>query len=135
MSSQLITQLKKQHAELVKSFEDIKAAGVASAEGQKKLLATKSSLLAHLKIEDAQLYPVLKQAASKDPSIGQMMDRYLAEMDEISKVALAFFDKYAKGGSGMEFARDYGKLVGTLSTRLRSEENVLYKKFDEIVAG
>lgn len=36
MSSQLITQLKKQHAELVKSFEDIKAAGVASAEGQKK---------------------------------------------------------------------------------------------------
>lgn len=91
--------------------------------------------MAHLKIEDAQLYPVLKQAASKDPSIGQMMDRYLAEMDEISKVALAFFDKYAKGGSGMEFARDYGKLVGTLSTRLRSEENVLYKKFDEIVAG
>lgn len=132
--SGLITLLEKQHVDLISKLKTVKELGVTSEAGQKALLATKASLVAHLKIEDEELYPVLKKAAEEDASLKRMVDRYITEMEKITENTLQFFEKHSKGGSGMEFAKDYGRLVGAISTRMRSEENSLYKKYIEVVS-
>jgi hypothetical protein len=57
---------------------------------------------------------------------------FAKDMVVISMAAVEFFDKYSRGGDGLAFAKDFGRLYATLSQRISREENVLYKKFDEI---
>jgi hypothetical protein len=105
---------------------------VTSEEGKKKLILAKKSLLAHLKKEDEQLYPKLHKEADKSPDLKRTLELFAKDMDKISKDALRFFDKYSEGGSGIEFAKDFGSLVATLSQRIQKEERIIYQKFKEI---
>ena len=82
------------------------------------LLAAKSGLLAHLKKEDTQLYPVLNEAAESDANLKRTLDMLAKDMEGISKAALEFFEKYSEGGSGLEFTKDFGHLYATISLRI-----------------
>ncbi len=97
------------------------------------LMAAKGALLAHLAKEDKELYPTLNKVAETDAQLKSTLDFYAKDMDEISKSALAFFDKYSAGGSGLEFAKDLGSLFGNLASRVRKEESTLYLKYNELV--
>ncbi len=130
--SKLVEELKKEHTVIVKVLNKVKSLGITSIEGQKTLLAAKSGLLAHLKKEDEQLYPVLQTAAESNPNLKQTLDIFAKDMEEISQAALDFFEKYSTGGLGLEFAKDFGTLFATLSNRIRREERTLYSKFNEL---
>jgi len=132
--SKLVDELKKEHSIIVETLNKVRSLGITTEEGQNTLLAAKSGLLAHLKKEDEQLYPVLKNAAESDANLKRTLDLFAKDMDEISKAVLRFFDKYSKGGSGIEFAKDFGRLYGTLSQRISKEENIIYKRYDELTA-
>ncbi len=130
--SKLVEELKKDHSVIAETLQTVKKLGITASDGQNTLLAAKNGLLAHLKKEDEQLYPVLNNAAKSDANLKRNLDMFAKDMDTISKTALAFFDKYSSGGSGMEFARDYGKLFATLSQRISKEERVIYKEYDNL---
>lgn len=129
----LIEELKNDHGKIVEVLTKVKNLGTSSKEGQDTLSAAKEGLLAHLKKEDERLYPPLRRAAENSPSLKFTMDTFAKDMEDISKAALDFFGKYAKGGSGIEFAKDFGRLVGTLSIRIRNEENFLYAEYEKLM--
>lgn len=130
--SQLIATLTNQHKDLLEGFSEIKKLGVCSKEGQRKLLSLKDALVTHLNKEDRELYPILKRAAESDSDLKRMLDSYLIEMNQITKDVVQFFKKYSHGGEGLEFAKDYGRLVGILTRRTRKEELTIYKKFEAL---
>lgn len=110
----LISGFKKDHVVIMDTLNVVKRHGISSEEGKKGLKSVKDTLLAHLTKEDANLYPVLRKAAEKDENTKQMLDLFAKDMDEISNAAMRFFAKYASGGQGTEFARDFGGLYATL---------------------
>ena len=57
--ARLIEELKKDHAAIAALLDRVKDPNVTNSEAHKILLSAKASLLAHLKKEDVQLYPVL----------------------------------------------------------------------------
>ncbi len=130
--SKLVDELKKEHSVIAETLNNAKNLGITSEEGQKTLLAAKSGLLAHLKKEDEQLYSVLKNASESDANLKVTLNTFAKDMDEISKVALEFFDKYSTGGSGLEFAKDFGELFAIISKRIRREESIIFQKYDEL---
>jgi len=130
--SQLISELKKEHVVIAETLNKVKQIGITSAEGQNTLLAAKKGLVAHLKKEDDQLYAFLNKKAESDASLKRTLDAFVMDMEGITKAALEFFEKYSKGGSGLEFAKDFGRLYAVLSQRIYKEENVVYKKYDEL---
>ncbi len=130
--SKLIEELKKEHGVIASTLDKIRELKVTSKEGQKKLIDAKAGLLAHLEKEDKQLYPTLKSAAEKDANLKRMLDMFAQDMNGISQAALAFFENYTKGGSGIEFAKDFGRLFATLKQRISKEEGIIYKKFNEL---
>jgi len=132
--SPLVSKLKNEHALLVQTLADVQKLGIGTAEGKAKLMAAKTALLAHLNLEDSQLYPTLRRAAEADGALKTTLDIFARDMDGISKAALGFFDKYANGGSGTEFGKDYGLLHAALAQRIRKEENTLYPEYDRISA-
>ena len=130
--SKLIEELEKEHSVIAEALNQVKSLGISSEEGQNTLLAAKGGLLAHIKKEDEQLYPVLNNAAESDDTLQRTLDTFAEDMNEISKAAFEFFDKYSTGGSGIEFAKDFGRLFATLSQRIGREERILYQKYDEL---
>lgn len=129
----LIEDLKKEHAEIVDVLKEVKTLGIGSKEGKAKLLLAKDGLLSHLKKEDEQLYPVLKKEAEKNPELKRTLDIFAQEMEKISGVVLSFFGKYSGSApSGLEFAKDLGAIFTGLETRIRREENILYREYEKI---
>ena len=131
--SDLVEELKKEHLVITDSLNKVKNLGIASEEGQKTLVAVKSALLAHLHKEDERLYTVLYKAAVSDVNLKQSLDMFAKDMGNITKTALDFFEKYSKGGTTLEFAEDFGQLCAMLSSRISKEENILYKRYDELI--
>ncbi len=130
--SKLVEELKKEHIKMFETLNKVKSLGITSEEGRDALFGAKNGFSAHLKKEDEQLYPVLGNAAESDANLKQTLDIFAKDMGEISKVALEFFNKYLTSGSGIEFAKDFGRLFATLFQRMRREENVIYAKYNEL---
>lgn len=55
-------------------------------------------------------------------------------MVELGSRVLAFFDKYRDGGSGLEFAVDFGRMSARMQSRLHQEEAILYARFEEMAS-
>jgi len=125
----LIDELKNEHLQIAGTLNKVNTLGIYSAEGQSLLLESKNSLLSHLHREDLEIYPTLEEAAHNDPQLRRTLDVFAKDMDSISKMALEFFEKYSSGGSGLEFARDFGRLFSTIQMRIGREERILYEEY------
>ena len=128
----LIDELKKEHVTITATLEKINQKGIGSDECQTYLLKAKSLLLNHLAKEDRVFYPTLNEVAKNNEYIRRTLKSFADDMKEVSTLALNFFDKYATGGKGIEFAKDYGRLYSKLSMRIRKEETVLYTFYESL---
>ncbi|BCG46934.1 Hemerythrin domain protein [Citrifermentans bremense] len=132
--ARLIDELKKDHVEIDAMLAKVRDSKVTNQEAHKILIAAKGKLLAHLKKEDIQLYPVLNKAAVNDATLKRSVDFYAKDMQEITADAIAFFDKYSPADAAIdiEFARAFGRLYSILARRLRSEESTLYPAYEKL---
>ncbi|MCP5501710.1 MAG: hemerythrin domain-containing protein [Leptospiraceae bacterium] len=130
--SSLTEELKREHEIVVTNLAKVKQLGIASKEARKILFETKAALLAHLKKEDDRLYPPLINASHTDDDLGRIVESFIKDMQEVSVIVLDFFSKYQEESTGMEFAKDYGYLIAKLGSRIHREENILYKRYDEL---
>lgn len=131
--SLLIEELKKEHTEILATLNEVKKLGILSKEGQDKLMSLEVSLLAHLEMEDDQLYPALKKEADHSNSIKDTLDLFAMDMENVSKIVREFFEKYSEGFSGMEakeLSEDFENLLAALTKRICNEEESLYEEYE-----
>lgn len=132
--AKLIEELKNQHKTIAETLSKVRELGIGSADGQKMLMTARDGLMAHLVKEDRELYPVLRENAKSDERLRRTMEVFAKDMEAISEAVLKFFTKYANGGSGVEFARDFGRLFVILGGRISKEEDILYKEYEKNVS-
>lgn len=128
----LIGSLKAEHGELKALLDHVKSLGIGTAEGRAALNSARDLFQKHLAHEDRAFYPAFLAASAKNPHAARMAKQFADEMTVISRDIMAFFDKYRSGGSGLEYARDFGKLSAALFLRWSKEENILYARFAEL---
>lgn len=132
--ARLIDELKKEHAAMVGMLERAKDPRISHKETHKILIEAQTSLLAHLRKEDSQLYPVLDRAAASDEKLKRTLDLYAKDMEDISRNAVEFFKKYSPSDApiDIEFAKAFGRLYSTIIRRQRSEESTLYREYEKL---
>lgn len=128
----LIGNLKNEHEKIVNALTQAREAGFSNEECFERLREVKLALVAHLAEEDAHLYPTLFEAAKTDTALKSTLGIFAQDMHEVSRQVLAFFEKYEDGGSGVEFASDFGRLYALLDQRIRKEEEILYPEYDKL---
>ena len=131
----LIEELKKEHSEILAALNEVKQLGILSEEGQDKLMSLEVSLLAHLEMEDDQLYPALKKEAEHSNSIKDTLELFAIDMENVSKTVREFFEKYSEGFSGMdikELSEEFDNLLAALTKRIRNEEESLYEEYEAL---
>ncbi|OHB47265.1 MAG: hypothetical protein A2106_02120 [Planctomycetes bacterium GWF2_40_8] len=126
----LIEELKKEHSEIVAALNEVKKLGILSKEGQDKLMSLEASLLAHLEMEDDQLYPALRKKAKHNKDLKNTLDLFIMDMENVSKIVRGFFDKYSEEISGEEVQKDFDILCAALSKRISNEEESLYEEYE-----
>ncbi|PWC54556.1 hemerythrin domain-containing protein [Azospirillum sp. TSO22-1] len=132
--SDLVRTLKNEHGQLKELLDRVKVLGIGSAEGQRALRGARQVFVDHLAHEDRDFYPAFLAASAGRPDAERMAMQFAAEMTAISKDILGFFDKYKDGGSGLEYARDFGRLSAALFLRWHKEESILYTRYAELAA-
>ena len=91
----MIEELKLDHAELSDLFRKIVHLGITSEEGRKMLNDAKAILLAHLKKEDDELYPVLCETAKDNQNLKLKLESLTKDLGNVARTISAFFEKYA----------------------------------------
>jgi hemerythrin-like domain-containing protein len=129
--SQLIDQLEDEHSQLLDMLNTISMLGAKDA-GHLILLA-RDGLLEHLKREDEELYPALHERAKKDENLKETLDVYANDMAEISKTAIAFFEKYGDDPAQDGFVDDLENLSKALNSRIQREEKFLYTEYEKLL--
>lgn len=128
----LIEELKKEHSEIVAALNEVKKLGILSKEGQNKLMSVQTSLLAHLEMEDDQLYPVLRKEAEHNKDLENTLYLFEMDMENVSTIVREFFDKYSEEFSGEELPEDFENLLTALNKRISNEEASLYEEYESM---
>ncbi|MGQ9368680.1 hemerythrin domain-containing protein [Azospirillum sp. ST 5-10] len=130
----LVASLKCEHEALKSLLDRVKTLGIGTAEGRRALCSARQVFVDHLAHEDREFYPAFLAASAGHPGAERMAAQFAAEMADISKDILAFFDRYRDGGEGLAYARDFGRLSAALYLRWRKEEDILYARYAALKA-
>ena len=135
----LTTELKNEHNILLNMINEIKESGISTEAGLQKLVESKSILLNHLTKEDNFLYPPLLKRAKRDPYLKALLYDLSVDMDEITKAALAFYQKYENTKIGhfddSEFGKEISMILIKLTARISLENRKLYPEFDKLMSS
>jgi len=128
----LIEELKNEHKIILDILDRVKTLGISSKTGQEELISARDLLISHMNKEDEKYYPALTRAAANNKDLKIMLDYFVKDMEVVSNNAMNLFNKYSQGGDEAEFAGDFKLLYMTLKDRIRTEEETLFKKFNQI---
>ncbi len=128
----LTSTLRLQHVFISNLLEAAQWIGVGKLDAQRKLRAAKIHLLAHLKLEDTLLYPVLLDAAEKNVELKHTLEFLAKDMAGVSKEVMRFLEQYHIGATHHHTAQDIGHILFLLQTRIRREEDTLFAEFDKL---
>ncbi len=130
--SALIEELRREHSEILAILSEVEGLDILSKEGQVKLMSVKTSLLEHLKKEDVKFYPVLYKVVEHNNSLKNILYLFAIDMENVSRVALEFFDKYSRGVLGKELQEEFEILIVALRNRIKNEEEILYLEYERM---
>jgi hypothetical protein len=129
MSLELVRELNGDHRALLKTLGRIADIGSLTSETRTLLAETKRALVGHLDKEEKEFYPAIRKIAASDSAVAEKLNAMNAEMEVISKLALAFLDKYISGGTEAAFSEEFKAFRGALAGRIQKEEFALYSHF------
>ena len=130
--SALIEELRREHSEILAILSEVEGLGILSKEGQSKIMSVKTILLEHLKKEDVEFYPALYKVVEHNNNLKNTLDLFAMDMENVSRIALEFFDKYSRGVLGKELQEEFESLIVALRNRIKNEEDILYLEHERI---
>jgi hypothetical protein len=130
--SQLLEDLKNDHRVILDILDQVKTVGISSKAGQEKLLSAKAVLIAHMKKEDTGFYPALQIAAETNDALKRTVAYFVEDMEIVSEKAMRVFDKLALEAPDEDIAGELKLLYMTLKDRIRIEEDILFKKYEQL---
>ncbi len=131
----LIDELSTEHSDLCISFGNLERLDISSEESHQELQSLKASLLAHLRRENEELYPELREMAFNNLQLQRTLDWFIRDLARISAVLILFLDKYSEGGSSLAFKRDFNRLNKIINALIKQEERLIYTEYQNASIG
>ena len=135
---EVISTLLFQHHQLRREMADTRNENNKPSPDFALILKTlndfKTSLIAHLALEDKVFYPqVLKQLKERNLDT-QKMEEFIGEMANLAQTTMAFLDKYNEPqlieNNLNQFKIDFEDMASAILIRITSEEDGVYLYWD-----
>lgn len=125
----LIEELKGHHAGLRRMLNLLQSSS-DKKEQLELLKAAKEKIFSHIGVEDAQLYPFLREEAKNDPKLTKLLMMFDEDMHRVSQLVVSFFAKYESGWTNKNiFLMDVAEFEARLMHRIETEEASLYTEY------
>lgn len=131
-----ISQLKEEHAEILRSFNEIHDAvqdkEILDFDVVSSFRVLKDVLTAHVDLEDRTVY--LKLRTSKHEDLKKLSATFSGEMTAISGNIFAFFSRYQNKDISYlrklkKFNDELAKIISRVKNRVEIEESVLFPTY------
>ena len=132
---ELTERLRQEHARILTVLVEARGLNVTTDEGFRKLREAMDTLVAHIKREDREFYPGLRNAAGDNVKLRNVLDLFEDDMRDVSVQIHSFMDKFTGGFGTEDCAKEFGELLEMLINRITREENVLFPEIESILAG
>jgi len=80
----LIEEFKKEHSFIIDTLNRSRKLGIGTEESQNAILSVKDIILDHIKMEDKEFYPVLRETAKSNQKLKNLLAEFDKDMKEIS---------------------------------------------------
>lgn len=127
----LIEELKKEHSFIIDTLNKSRKHGVDTERGQNEILSVKDTILAHIRKEDEEFYPVIKKAADSNQRLKELLTEFDKDMNEISRYSIEFFG-HEDAIAGSDLAIELEKFIVILERRILREETFLFAEFEKL---
>jgi hypothetical protein len=129
---------RKQHTAIRELLHSIPIKDVVVAPSAfATLVRLTATIRAHLKLEDAELYPVLLK--SPDSHIRTKAAQFQKEMGNLAGAYIAFSETWISSraieADTRGFLNEWSSIVRTLTSRMDREDGDLYDEFDRLQAA
>jgi hypothetical protein len=121
----LIAAMTEDHTHVLQLFAAVRDLGIGSPASNLMLQKACSALIASFNREERELFPSLEKAGVPD-NLRSRVRHSRDGLAELRAQANTFFARWGQGGDGLDFARDFGRLVGAVQFRVRMDETYLY---------
>lgn len=131
----VVEKLEAQHVTLLRMLTIIADENVDYEKRLETLQKSKQVLLAHLKQEDDEFYPIMRAAAQEDQRLQWLLDIYDKIMESAVAEVLNFYALYEDGWKNVnrhKFSFDLQSLIGLIRYRIEREESKLYPEYKRI---
>jgi hypothetical protein len=128
----MIDELRTDHLDLSISFERLCDIDITSEIGKEELRRIKAVFLSHMKKENDELYPALRDESFNNGKLQATLDWFTKDFVRIFAVTILFLDKYAEGGNHRDFIKEHSRLTRILNALLKQEENIIFTEYLKI---
>jgi len=125
----LIDELRTEHLDLSVSFGNLRNVDLDSEESRSEFKFLKKTLLEHLRKENEELYPKLREAAFNNIQLQRTIEWFTRDVARTVAVLILFLDTYAEGGIKVAYMRDFNRLNTILNALIKQEETIIYEEF------
>jgi len=131
--SELITELKAEHLEIISALNKVNEVGINSQEGQAKLWHAKPLILTHLKKEKEKFFPFFREKVEKNKELKKTLELSANKLENVTIDAHRFFDKYPERDSNITFIGEFIAFFTALKARIQDEEEFLFREYEKII--
>ena len=126
----LIEEFKKEHSFIIDTLNRSRKLGIGTEESQNAILSVKDIILDHIKMEDEEFYPVLRETAKSNQKLKNLLAEFDKDMKEISRYFIEFFDNNSVI-TGSDLAMELENFTAILERRILREETFLFAEFEK----
>ncbi|MBT3879804.1 MAG: hypothetical protein HON76_03935 [Candidatus Scalindua sp.] len=126
----LIEEFKKEHSFIIDTLNRSRKLGIGTEESQNAILSVKDIILDHIKMEDKEFYPVLRETAKSNQKLKNLLAEFDKDMKEISRYFIEFFDNNSVI-TGSDLAMELENFTAILERRILREETFLFAEFEK----
>ena len=130
----LVSSLTDEHTSVLELFANVRDAGLGTAASNALLACAGKALQASIHREETDLFPALHRVGVPE-SLRSRVRHSMESLGQLKVQAAEFLGRWSAGGEGLDFARDFGGLVGALQFRMRMDETYLYAPFKQLLTG
>ena len=123
-------EFKKQHSFIIDTLNRSRKLGIGTEESQNAILSVKDIILDHIKMEDKEFYPVLRETAKSNQKLKNLLAEFDKDMKEISRYFIEFFDNNSVI-TGSDLAMELENFTAILERRILREETFLFAEFEK----
>ena len=129
--TEYIKKLKTQHNEIRTLLNNVQSYVSSSKNKIEFVIKLRELADLHMKEEDKELYPVLKEQAKTDISLSKKLTLFANDAQEISEFSDYYIHKYVNGNFDGNFIADTGKYLAQTKNRMLKEEIALFVEYDK----